>query len=52
MELAGRKIPLGPSMHRRYVEAQLDAQDAKDRRELIEQKAREQALFNAAEPKS
>jgi len=44
-----REIPLGPSMHQRYVDAQLDAQDAKDRRELIEQKAREQALLKAAE---
>ena len=46
-----RSIPLGPSMHQRYVDAQLDAQDAKDRRELIEQKAREQALLKAAERK-
>jgi hypothetical protein len=38
-------------MHQRYVDAQLDAQDAKDRRELIEQKAREQALLKAAERK-
>jgi len=29
-----REIPLGPSMHQRYVDAQLDAQDAKDRAEL------------------
>jgi len=46
-----RGIPLGPSMHQRYVDAQLDAADAKDRRELIEQKAREQALLKAAEGK-
>jgi hypothetical protein len=29
-------------MHQRYVDQQIDAQDAKDRRELIEKKAREQ----------
>ena len=45
-----REIPLGPSMHQRYVDAQLDAQDAKDRRELIEQKAREQAALKAMKP--
>jgi hypothetical protein len=28
-----REIPLGPSPHQRYVDAQLDAQDAKDRAE-------------------
>jgi hypothetical protein len=39
--------PIGPSPHQRYVDAQLDAQDLKDRRELIEQKAREQALLKA-----
>jgi hypothetical protein len=44
-----REIPLGPSVHQRYVDAQLDAQDAKDRQELIEKKAREQALLKAAE---
>jgi hypothetical protein len=44
-----REIPLGPPPHQRYVDAQLDAQDVKDRRELIEQKAREQALLKAAE---
>src|SRR5262249_58893978 len=26
-----REIPLGPSMHQRYVDAQLDAQDARDK---------------------
>jgi hypothetical protein len=46
-----RSIPIGPSMHARYVDAQIDAQDQKDRRELIEQKAREQALLKAAEGK-
>ena len=35
-----REIPLGPSMHQRYVDAQLDAQDAKDRAELIERNAK------------
>jgi len=35
----------------RYVDAQLDAQDAKDRQELIEKKAREQALLKLAEGK-
>ena len=34
-----REIPLGPSMHQRYVDAQLDAQDAKDRAERIRQHA-------------
>jgi hypothetical protein len=29
-----REIPLGPSIHQRYVDAQIDAQDAKDRAEL------------------
>ena len=40
---------LRPSPHARYVDAQLDAQDVKDRRELIEQKARELAMFKATE---
>jgi hypothetical protein len=35
----------------RYVDAQLDAQDAKDRQEPIEKKAREQALLKLAEGK-
>jgi hypothetical protein len=35
-------------MHQRYVDQQLDAQDAKDRRELIEKKAKEQELLKAA----
>jgi hypothetical protein len=46
-----RSIPIGPSMHQRYVDQQIDAQDAKDRRELVEQKAREQELLKAAERK-
>jgi hypothetical protein len=41
--------PLGPVAGLRYVDAQLDAQDQKDRRELIERKAKEQALLKAAE---
>jgi hypothetical protein len=32
-----REIPLGPSMHARYVDAQIDVQDAKDRQERIQQ---------------
>jgi hypothetical protein len=28
-----REIPIGPSMHQRYVDAQLDAQDQRDRAE-------------------
>jgi len=39
-----REIPLGPSMHQRYVDAQLDAQDAKDRHELIERDAKLKAM--------
>jgi hypothetical protein len=35
-----REIPIGPPPGLRYVDAQLDAQDAKDRQELIEKKAR------------
>lgn len=46
-----REIPLGPSIHQRYVDAQIDAQDAKDRQELIKQKAKEAALLKAAESK-
>ena len=38
------EIPLGPSMHQRYVDAQLDAQDAKDRAELIERNAKLKAM--------
>jgi hypothetical protein len=47
-----REIPIGPPPGLRYVDAQLDAQDAKDRQELIEKKAREQALLKLAEQKS
>jgi hypothetical protein len=44
-----REIPLGPSPHQRYVDQQIDAQDMKDRQELIEKKAREQAAMKLAE---
>jgi len=44
-----REIPLGPSMHQRYVDAQLDAQDAKDRRERIQQAASADAARKFAE---
>jgi hypothetical protein len=44
--------PLGPSPHQRYVDAQLDAQDAKDRHERVVEEARRQALLKAVEPKS
>jgi hypothetical protein len=37
-------------MHQRYVDQQLDAAAARDRQELIMQKAREQALLKAAKP--
>jgi hypothetical protein len=46
-----REIHLGPSMHQRYVDAQIDAQDMRDRQELIKQKAEEAALLKAAETK-
>jgi hypothetical protein len=46
------ETPIGPPPGLRYVDAQLDAQDAKDRQELIEKKAREQALLKLAEGKS
>jgi hypothetical protein len=46
-----REIPLGPSPHQRYVDAQLDAQDAKDRAELIERDARLKAMQKLAEGK-
>ena len=52
LELVGQeKCHLGPPPGLRYVDAQLDAQDAKDRQELIEKKAREQALLKLAEGK-
>jgi hypothetical protein len=40
-----RDIPLGPSMHQRYVDAQFDAQDARDRAaKIAEDKALRDAL--------
>ena len=52
LELVGQeKCHLGPPPGLRYVDAQLDAQDAKDRQEPIEKKAREQALLKLAEGK-
>ena len=45
------ETPIGPPPGLRYVDAQLDAQDAKDRQELVEKKAREQALLKLAEQK-
>ena len=45
------ETPIGPPPGLRYVDAQLDAQDAKDRQELIEKKAREQAMQKLAEGK-
>ena len=44
-----REIPLGPSMHQRYVTAQLDAQDAKDRQERIQQAASAETARKVAE---
>jgi len=43
-----RETPLGPSVHQRYVDAQLDAQDAKDRAELVERDARLKAMEKLA----
>jgi hypothetical protein len=40
-----REVPFGPSMHQRYVDAQLDAQDAKDRAARI---AEDRALRDAS----
>ena len=44
-----REIPLGPSSHQRYVDTQLDAQDAKDRAELIERDANLKAMDKLSE---
>jgi hypothetical protein len=38
----------GWSREQRYVDAQLDAQDAKDRQQLIMEKANEQAMLKVA----
>jgi hypothetical protein len=35
-------------MHQRYVDAQLDAQDAKDRHERMVEEARRQTVLKAA----
>jgi hypothetical protein len=44
-----REIPLGPSVHQRYVDAQLDAQDRRDLHERIVAEAERNALTKAAE---
>jgi hypothetical protein len=36
-------VPLGPSPHARYVDAQIDAQDRKDRQERVQQAAQSEA---------
>ena len=41
--------PLGPPPGVAQADRLMDAQDLKDRRELIEQKAKEQALLKSAE---
>ena len=46
-----REIPFGPSVHQRYVDAQLDAQDARDKAERIRQDAQLKAMEKLAEPK-
>jgi len=46
-----REIPLGPSVDQRYVDAQLDAQDARDKAERIRQDAQLKAMEKLAEPK-
>ena len=44
-----REVPFGPSPHARYVDAQLDAQDVKDREALIVEEARRKATQRLAE---
>jgi hypothetical protein len=44
-----REIPLGPSVHQRYVDQQIDAQDDRDRAERIRQDARLQAMEKVTE---
>jgi len=44
-----REIPIGLSPHQRYVDAQLDAQDAKDRQERIQQAASVEGARKVAE---
>jgi hypothetical protein len=43
--------PLGPSPHQRYVDAQLDAADARDRTELAQRIAAQEAAMRAAQGK-
>jgi hypothetical protein len=43
-----REIPIGPSMHQRYVDAQLDAADARDKAERVREH-RLEALAKLAE---
>jgi hypothetical protein len=45
-----RAIPLSPPPGVNYADRLMDHQDAKDRRELIEQKAREAAALRAMKP--
>jgi hypothetical protein len=45
------ETPLSPPPGLRYVDQQIDAQDMRDRKELIEKKAKEQALLKAAKSK-
>jgi hypothetical protein len=45
------ETPLGPPPGIRYVDAQLDAQDARDRAELIEREAKFKAMEKLAEGK-
>jgi hypothetical protein len=40
-----RERSIGPSEHQRYVDAQIDAQDAKDKAERLAQEARTQAAL-------
>jgi hypothetical protein len=40
-----REIPLGPSMHQRYVDQQIDAADAKDQIELAQRIAEQKAAL-------
>ena len=50
LELVGQeKCHLGPPPGLRYVDAQLDAQDAKDRAELVKREAELQAAEKMAE---
>jgi len=43
------EAPIGPPPGLRYVDAQLDAQDAKDRAELVEREAKLQAAQKVTE---